>query len=333
MLSDYPEIELATPITVPSVQDEAATKTDMHIEKVQLDGLVVLKILKHSHENLPQLVTGQLLGLGLQNTLEVTNCFPFIHRPDTEEVTKEDESADENYQLDMMKKLRDVNVDCFTVGWYAVSWQESYLNNTFIETMHVYQEELREHSVCIIYDPLRTSQGKLYMKALRLKKQFTDMFAYNQEKQDFSQSKINEHMITSMDIFQEVPITINNNHLIDAFLWELGQSSCFTRGVTSFQNVVAEDRDTSTYQVKTTAALLEATDNICGELQKYQTLTRRRPPGEEAPQVWGKPSRLETLFLINQLNHLANHLQDVSHQCFESIALCESIQAAQTLAS
>jgi len=305
------------------------------LELVEIDGLAVLKIVKHCRENLPQLVTGQLLGLDYDSTLEVTNCFPFVNRPDSEEPTKEDELADEQYQLDMMKKLRDVNVDCFTVGWYAVSWQESYLNNTFIETMFVYQEELGEHSVCIVYDPLRSSQGRLYLKALRLKPEFMKMFRENgSEKQDFSQSKINEYMITSQDIFQEVPITVNNNQLIDAFLWELGTSHCFTDGVTTFENVVALDKETSTYQVKTAAALLETTDNICNELQKYQTLTRRRPAGEEpVPAVWGKPSRLETLFLVNQLNNLANHLQDVSHQCFESISLCESVQVAQTQAA
>ncbi|CAO3596423.1 unnamed protein product [Absidia cylindrospora] len=44
---------------------------------VQLDGLVVLKIIKHCRESYPSDVTGQLLGLDDKGTLEVTNCFPF----------------------------------------------------------------------------------------------------------------------------------------------------------------------------------------------------------------------------------------------------------------
>lgn len=327
MLSDYPDIDLATPAAVPLADDEAALKVDVPVERVQLDGQVVLKILKHCHESLPQLVTGQLLGLGLQNTLEVTNCFPFIHKADSEEVSREDELADEQYQLEMMKKLRDVNADCFTVGWYAVSWQGSHLNDKFIETMFVYQEELREHSVCVVYDPLRTSQGRLYMKALRLKKRFSEFFAG----QDFSQAKVNEHMVTSMDILEELPISIRNNELIQAYLWELGLSPCFTRDVT-FGNGVAEGKQTSTYQVLTASSLLEATDSVCMELQRYQALTRRRPGDDDRPSVWGRPSRLATLFLANQLGGLANHLHDVSQQCFESASLCDSLQAAQALA-
>ncbi|CAJ0838046.1 4558_t:CDS:2 [Entrophospora sp. SA101] len=47
------------------------------LESVQLDGLVVLKIIKHCHEFFPKAVTGQLLGLDVDRVLEVTNSFPF----------------------------------------------------------------------------------------------------------------------------------------------------------------------------------------------------------------------------------------------------------------
>lgn len=53
-------------------------KTDTSpLRNVQLDGLAVLKILKHCKESMPSLVTGQLLGLDIGQTLEVTDCFPF----------------------------------------------------------------------------------------------------------------------------------------------------------------------------------------------------------------------------------------------------------------
>ena len=47
------------------------------LSKVQLSGHVVLKIAKHCKECMPALVTGQLLGLDVGQTLEVTDCFPF----------------------------------------------------------------------------------------------------------------------------------------------------------------------------------------------------------------------------------------------------------------
>ena len=47
------------------------------LSAVQLSGHVVLKIAKHCKECMPSLVTGQLLGLDVGSTLEVTDCFPF----------------------------------------------------------------------------------------------------------------------------------------------------------------------------------------------------------------------------------------------------------------
>mmetsp|Transcript_4703 Transcript_4703/g.6690 ORF Transcript_4703/g.6690 Transcript_4703/m.6690 type:complete len:182 (+) Transcript_4703:38-583(+) len=48
------------------------------VNTVHMDGLAVLKILKHCQESLPNLVTGSLLGLSQGNgILEITHAFPF----------------------------------------------------------------------------------------------------------------------------------------------------------------------------------------------------------------------------------------------------------------
>ena len=47
-------------------------------EKVRecvIEGVAVLRIIKHCRESLPTLVAGSLLGLDVGNRLEVTNCF------------------------------------------------------------------------------------------------------------------------------------------------------------------------------------------------------------------------------------------------------------------
>lgn len=50
---------------------------DGRLRAVQLEGHVILKIVKHCQECAPNLVTGQLLGLDVGSTLEVTDSFPF----------------------------------------------------------------------------------------------------------------------------------------------------------------------------------------------------------------------------------------------------------------
>ena len=45
---------------------------------MHLDGLAVLKIIKHCSENFPEAVAGSVLGLDVQDTLEVTHRFAFV---------------------------------------------------------------------------------------------------------------------------------------------------------------------------------------------------------------------------------------------------------------
>lgn len=103
------------------------------------DEQVILKIIKHCKEFSPALVTGQLLGLDVGSILEVTNCFPFpvdesylllarwfmiiyfiLIYFSIAQIREEDEEIEAdgaNYQLEMMRCLREVNVDNNTVGW------------------------------------------------------------------------------------------------------------------------------------------------------------------------------------------------------------------------
>jgi hypothetical protein len=49
----------------------SAAASSSHVGVVQLEGLAMLKIVKHCKESLPDLVTGQLLGLDVESRLEV----------------------------------------------------------------------------------------------------------------------------------------------------------------------------------------------------------------------------------------------------------------------
>ena len=53
------------------------TEVKKPLTNVELEGHALLKIVQHCQEALPRLVTGQLLGLDVGQTLEITDCFPF----------------------------------------------------------------------------------------------------------------------------------------------------------------------------------------------------------------------------------------------------------------
>lgn len=75
----------------------------------------------------------------------------------------------------MMRCLREVNVDNNAVGWYSSTYMESFFNESTIETQFTYQERIKK-SIMIIYDPLKTAQGFLSLRAFRLTEPFMGLF-------------------------------------------------------------------------------------------------------------------------------------------------------------
>merc|ERR1719487_2530580 len=133
---------MEAPAASSSSAPEKAAPEKSTIDQVDLDGLVVLKVIKHCQQALPSFVTGQLLGLDIGRTLEVTNSFPFPSKEtgDTGGGSgggAEDDSAES--QMEMMRCLRDVNVDNNTVGWYQSTYFSNFIDEACVETQYNYQ--------------------------------------------------------------------------------------------------------------------------------------------------------------------------------------------------
>jgi translation initiation factor 3 subunit H len=157
------------PAPVPKLEERPT------VEVVELDGLVLLKIIRHCKESLPSFVTGQLLGLDIGRALEVTNCFPFPSRDDADFGVGEDDKDGAEYQVDMMRCLRNVNVDNNTVGWYQSTNIGSYMTESCLEHQFHYQENIR-NCVVLVFDPMQTTIGNLHLKAFRLTDEFMGLY-------------------------------------------------------------------------------------------------------------------------------------------------------------
>jgi translation initiation factor 3 subunit H len=311
---------------------------------------VVLKIIKHCKENLPELVTGQLLGLDVESTLEVTDCFPFPTRIRDEN----EDQADENvggaeYQIEMMRCLREVNVDNNTVGWYSSTYMGAFLNELTIETQYNYQERIQK-SVVVIYDPLKTSQGALSLKAYRLTQAFMQLY----RSQTFTKESLNRANVSSHDIFEEVPIRIHNSLLSSAFLYELQETGA---AEADFEKL---DLSTNPFLEKSLEFLVECLDDLSAEqgkfqffqrnlqrqsIQQNQWLQKRRAenaarklsgepllPEEEDGSVnpifkaIPEPSRLESLLITNQIHNYCKQVNNFSGNSFTKLFLAGNLQ-------
>lgn len=193
-----------------------------------------MKITKHCASSHPSLVTGQLLGLEVDNFLHITHSFPF---PVTETPAGDHFDHDKNagnaaaqaprakssqkYQAEMVKCLREINVDANVVGWYQSANLGNFLTKDFVENQFVYQTSTAHHerTVALVHDAARSAQGAFAIRAFRLTKEF---IAANKEGK-FTTESILKHNLTYNNILQEIPVTIQNSHLVTSFLHQLSQ--------------------------------------------------------------------------------------------------------------
>ena len=169
--------------------------TDTGISRVHVSALAVMKMIKHSSQMYPTTATGSLVGMDVDGVLEVTNCFAFplldIPATDTSSSGQQDSGSNmaaamprakqnTTYEGEMIKMLREVNVDANNVGWYMSASMGNFVNANFIENQFFYQKDMNERTIALVYDVARSAQASLTVRAFRLSPAF--MTAYKEGK-------------------------------------------------------------------------------------------------------------------------------------------------------
>eukprot|EP01083_Nonionella_stella_P263851 895789_1 len=200
------------------------------ITAVQIEGLVLLKIIKHCGEysTQKQAVSGKLLGLPTDHkTVEITNCFPvpstkFTESNESYENDKKKRQKVQNkanqYAKDMIRLMTRIREDNLQVGFYRSALNGAFLTSQTISAAYKHQIESAS-SVTIIYDPTASIKGRLVIRAFRL----TDKFMKFYEKHEFGPTAMSKGDISASDIFKELDVKIHNSHLVHAFLYEIAQ--------------------------------------------------------------------------------------------------------------
>jgi len=313
------------------------------IEAVQIEGLVALKIIKHcQEEGANDVAQGVLPGLLVDTKLEITNCFPYPK-------TDDDEYDDMNYQIEMMRKLRDVNVDHFHVGWYQSTFLASFLNRNFVESQFHYQNSINE-SVVLVYDPLQTHQGMLSFKAYRLTEVLMDLWKSGKV-ENFSPEGLSSRGVNFDNLFEEIPVVVKNSNLMNTLVCEI-EDKCRLPDKEAFLSLA-----TGSYLEKSVHLLIEGVDELCQDAQKLHNYQRnfarqqqqieaykqrklqesesRRARGEEVPaeedlnkifRPIQPPSRLDNLLMTSQIGTYCEQLNDFASQSFAKLYVAEAVQ-------
>lgn len=240
------------------------TTKETNIKQVQLAGSVALKILQHCSEA-EVAGCGQLLGLDVSTVLEVTECFPFLPR-----------SHDE-YQLQKMRCLRDINIDTNVVGWYQSAPHGCYQTIELIDAFISYNDSIKK-CVCIVCDVKHSQLGGIALKAIRLSKQFMDLYKANP---NLTSRQLFENKITWRDIFVEVPIKVDNSPLIVALMAEID-----SYGSVDALTANRLKLGTQPYLEKQLELVGEGMDALWGEVQDVSKWARMSARQEQQKQQW-----------------------------------------------
>ncbi|KAH0007235.1 hypothetical protein KCU78_g11882, partial [Aureobasidium melanogenum] len=115
------------------------------LREVRVDALVVMRIIKHSSQVFPSIATGSLVGLDIEGQLQVTNSFnmPQVDGGATvgdandaqlaAQIAAPRAKANIAYQAEMIRMLREVNVDAQSVGWYMSASMGNFVSLAAIE--------------------------------------------------------------------------------------------------------------------------------------------------------------------------------------------------------
>nr|CAG4643978.1 EOG090X06SH [Lepidurus arcticus] len=326
-----------------------AVEVENPIDLVQVDGLVVAKIIKHCNEEgsgTMEVAQGVLLGLVADTRLEVTNCFPFPK-------SLEDNAEEEDYQMAMMRHLRKVNVDHLHVGWYQSTCQGNFLSTQFLESQFTYQNSIEE-SVVLIYDPLKTSRGFLHLKAYRLTPQAVNLF----KDEEFTPEAIKQLKLSFENLYQEVRLVVHNSHLVNALLSEL------TELVPPEDGCQYLDLGTASVLEKHLRGMMDNVDEMMQEVNKFNIFQRQVQkqqqekfkyqqkrtlentarlakgetalPEEDLNKVFKPipaPPRLEPMVLSSQIANTCHQVSQFCSQALGKLFVTEALQPHKAVKS
>mmetsp|Transcript_27179 Transcript_27179/g.63653 ORF Transcript_27179/g.63653 Transcript_27179/m.63653 type:complete len:305 (+) Transcript_27179:151-1065(+) len=260
----------------------AVIESRSRIKEVRIEGLAMMKIIKHCQESLPNMVQGALLGLAVEGgVLEVTHAFP---NPSAKNI---DDDIDLDYRMEMMHMLKEVNVDNNCVGLYQSMYLGVYSTTRVLENQFEYQTDVSPNAVVILYDPIQTARGSFCIKAFRL----------SAECMALKKSGKNE-FIKPSTIFEEIPVVCTNPGLATAMLkdWTPPSDIALDR----------LDMSTQPYLEKHLESLCGWVDELAGQQQNFQHYTRQLArSNNKSKHSWASneeaPQRMESLLVTNQI--------------------------------
>jgi len=299
--SEQPEI-----VVKESFVELQAEFTDSALEKITIDSVAIMRLVKDCMDSQPDISTGTLLGMENGTTLEVTNSYPIPLGDD-------DAEGEDSLSETIARCYREANIDTTEVGWYTTSYADNvFMSPDTVSAQFTWQTRRNPKSVMLVFDPYRmmlegaTGSHPLALHAYRLTPEFVALYTTNK----FTVENMQANKVSYKNIFEEIPIYIRP--AFPSAIGSLLQSVEADPELKSESSIL--DTMISPLIERSVDSLIKKFDQM--ELQQrlftsYQrniaVQLRRLYKGLEV-QVPVQPSQLESLLLTSQMTSFCDQI-------------------------
>lgn len=261
--------------------------------KVQIDSSVVLKIIKIASDNAPALVSGQLLGIDQQDSLNVSHAFPYPASANDNEGSGLRSKAVLKYQNEVLSHLKMVNADVNTIGYYMSTDLGKFFNTNVIENLLHFQAA-NPNSILLVNDISQPVNSGLSLRAYRL----SEGFISAQKEGSFTTEALLKANLSYRTIFDELPVTIKNSQLVTLFLQSLEKANTEKKQPTSFAHSYDMfDISIDSYLEKNIEGIFDSVDNFHADQGNYNWYQRQLAREKLKIQQWQHKRKLENAAL------------------------------------
>jgi len=293
-------------------------EAEIPIEVVQLDGLVVSKIVKHGQET-HGTATGLLVGIDLNGTLEVSNCFA-LPGGAVADGDEERQTRSARYQAAMLRALKDIQRDDQPVGFYQTCRFGSFLNGGFVELATRYSQ-LRHGGIAVIHDVTQSARGHAHLRAYRLSASFKEVY----KKGRFTSEQLAESGLTITRMVDEIPIVVRTSPLLGRVLEGMKEGGYEVTELAGGEGVVEEIVERVEMYRNEEQNVGYVTRQIARERGRAEAYVQKRKeenahrvsqglaplPEEDVSRMFkipSEPSRLESVLLLSQLDGITGRM-------------------------
>ncbi|EGV60850.1 hypothetical protein PSN45_001357 [Yamadazyma tenuis] len=179
---------------------------------IGIDSGALLSLVRHTSENYPSLYSGPLFGFEDDNgSVDISHIYPYPY-PDQYEGGSLRSRSGAKYQQEILDSLKTLDYGVEFQGWFQSTLSGSFITSQLVESLA--QQQLTNKNAFILVHNMSSIGKELDLKAVRLTRNFVTTYVEGKWKS----KDLETNRLSYLNIFEEIPITINNQALVNLYL-------------------------------------------------------------------------------------------------------------------